>query len=82
MKLSQKELRDYHIQIGHRDTCAHLIPPLQDCRRRTKFAPWAEDCKHMKHILVRCIYKDYLRRLKDSADRTKKNEQPLQQDQL
>lgn len=38
-----------------RDYCAHLLIPLNKCRRQEAYLPWA--CHHEKHVYEKCQYK-------------------------
>lgn len=38
-----------------RDYCAHLLIPLNKCRRLNAYLPWA--CHHEKHVYEKCQYK-------------------------
>jgi NADH dehydrogenase (ubiquinone) 1 beta subcomplex subunit 7 len=48
-----KDLR-YGIPLPLRDKCAHLLMPLNKCRRQTYFAPWK--CTHERHTYDECEY--------------------------
>lgn len=44
-----------------RDYCAHLLVPLNECRREHAFMPWA--CSHERHVYEKCEYKEFKRRV-------------------
>jgi len=44
-----------------RDYCAHLLLPLNDCRKAEWYMPWA--CGHEKHVYEKCQYKEFKRRV-------------------
>ena len=60
MKATQQELRDAKIDLAYRDHCAHLLIPLNDCRRKTFFMPYK--CQHERHEYEKCQYYEYVRR--------------------
>lgn len=37
---SQEEMKAHRIPLGSRDSCAHLLIPLNQCRRREFYLPW------------------------------------------
>jgi NADH dehydrogenase (ubiquinone) 1 beta subcomplex subunit 7 len=39
---------------GQSDNCAHLLVPLNVCRRETGFNP--DKCTHQRHIYEECQY--------------------------
>lgn len=40
--------------LAFRDSCAHLLLPLNECRRSTMYLPWK--CSHERHIYEKCQY--------------------------
>ena len=61
MQASQEELKAAKIDLAYRDFCAHLLIPLNECRRANFWLPWT--CKHEKHVYEKCEYKEYLKRV-------------------
>lgn len=53
------------IYIGYRDFCAHLLIPLNACRRDNFYLPWR--CEHERHAYEKCQYFDYKRRVAKKA---------------
>ncbi|QDZ26033.1 NADH:ubiquinone oxidoreductase [Chloropicon primus] len=47
-----------------RDTCAHLLIPLNECRKKEHYLPWK--CEHERHVYELCQYKDYKKRVKEA----------------
>jgi len=47
-------LKDQQVPLSLRDNCAHLLVPLNVCRRETYFNP--ERCNHERHIYEECQY--------------------------
>ena len=50
------------LSLGYRDYCAHLLIPLNECRRASLYAPWK--CGHERHEYEKCQYFEYMRRVK------------------
>ena len=67
----QADLQNAKIDIGYRDFCAHLLIPLNACRRKNFYLPWR--CEHERHAYEKCEYKEYQRRvLKKAAEKVEK----------
>ena len=60
MKVSQKEMMDAQVPLAMRDYCAHVLIPLNKCRRENIYMKWA--CEHEKHSYEICLFKEYERR--------------------
>eukprot|EP00808_Paulinella_micropora_P031460 g62308.t1 len=61
-------MRKERVQLADRDKCAHAVVPLNQCRKKNSWMPWA--CHHERHELEQCEFKLYKRReraLKASA---------------
>lgn len=56
MQATQKQLSDNKIDLAYRDFCAHLLIPLNECRKRSYFLPWK--CEHERHVYEKCQYKE------------------------
>lgn len=37
---TREEMRDARLPLAYRDSCAHLLIPLNQCRKETWYAPW------------------------------------------
>lgn len=59
----QEEMQNAKIPLGYRDYCAHLLVPLNACRRKELYLPWK--CEHERHAYEKCEYLEYKRRLKN-----------------
>ncbi|EIE24772.1 hypothetical protein COCSUDRAFT_53064 [Coccomyxa subellipsoidea C-169] len=71
MVASQADLQNAKIDIGYRDFCAHLLIPLNACRRKNFYLPWR--CEHERHAYEKCEYREYQRRvLKKAAEKAEK----------
>lgn len=60
MIATREEMRDAKLDIGYRDFCAHLLIPLNECRRKSFFLPWK--CEHERHVYEKCQYKECVER--------------------
>jgi NADH dehydrogenase (ubiquinone) 1 beta subcomplex subunit 7 len=60
MKVTPQEMADHHVPMHVRDYCAHILIPLNICRRKTLFFPNA--CAEDMHSYEICMYKEYERR--------------------
>ena len=54
-------IKDAKIPLGYRDTCAHLLIKLNECRRETFFNP--HKCSHQRHTYEECQYIGWLSRV-------------------
>eukprot|EP00562_Extubocellulus_spinifer_P031960 CAMPEP_0178725458 /NCGR_PEP_ID=MMETSP0699-20121125/26690_1 /TAXON_ID=265572 /ORGANISM="Extubocellulus spinifer, Strain CCMP396" /LENGTH=132 /DNA_ID=CAMNT_0020376805 /DNA_START=217 /DNA_END=615 /DNA_ORIENTATION=- len=55
-----QSLSDAKIPLAFRDTCAHLLVPLNKCRRTTWWSP--NKCGHERHTYEECLWNSYLQR--------------------
>eukprot|EP00041_Stephanoeca_diplocostata_P013688 m.241928 g.241928 ORF g.241928 m.241928 type:complete len:79 (-) comp19430_c0_seq4:518-754(-) len=62
-KATKQQMADAGIPLAWRDSCAAILIPLNECRRKQMFAPW--ECEHERHAYEVCQYKEYLARMKD-----------------
>ena len=58
---SHDDMSAARLPLSHRDTCAHLLIPLNACRRQTFYMPGS--CGHERHIYEECEYNAYLQRV-------------------
>ena len=49
---TRKEMADANLMVAYRDACAHLLIPLNKCRRKTFYMPW--ECGHLRHEYEKC----------------------------
>jgi NADH dehydrogenase (ubiquinone) 1 beta subcomplex subunit 7 len=56
MVATQKDMQNAKIDLAHRDFCAHLLIPLNECRRAEYYIPWK--CGHERHAYEKCQYKE------------------------
>ncbi|KAF9969766.1 hypothetical protein BGZ73_007707 [Actinomortierella ambigua] len=62
MTATHKEMADARLPLGWRDSCSHLLIPLNKCRSETYYLPFK--CQDERHEYEKCQYDDYLRRMK------------------
>lgn len=60
MIASREDMKRAKLDIGYRDFCAHLLIPLNECRRKSFYLPWK--CEHERHVYEKCQYKECVRR--------------------
>lgn len=61
MKATKEEMDAARLPWAFRDYCAHLLIPLNSCRRQHAYMPWS--CHHEKHVYEKCQYKEWKRRV-------------------
>ena len=60
LKATPQDMADNHLPMHARDYCADVLIPLNKCRRKGMYAPWA--CHDLMHSYEICMYKEYERR--------------------
>jgi NADH dehydrogenase (ubiquinone) 1 beta subcomplex subunit 7 len=70
MIATQEEMEAYRVPLAYRDYCAHLLIPLNVCRRETMYAPWK--CEHERHAYEKCQYEEYCHRVQTLKEEEKK----------
>ena len=60
MVATQAEMKDARLDLAFRDECAHLLIPLNNCRRETSSVPWK--CGDLRHVYEKCQYDLHKRR--------------------
>merc|ERR1719167_1900355 len=65
MRVTERELVEHGVPQYWRDYCAHILVPLNSCRRATFWSPWR--CKELKHAYALCQWNDYVRRRRKIA---------------
>jgi NADH dehydrogenase (ubiquinone) 1 beta subcomplex subunit 7 len=68
-------LKKEQVRLAFRDTCAHLLVPLNRCRSAKWFSPYS--CGHERHTYEQCQYYAYLQRMeaKKQQDLMKKQQE-------
>ncbi|GAB5034130.1 nadh dehydrogenase 1 beta subcomplex 7 [Nannochloropsis oceanica] len=67
VKATKEEMDKGQIDLALRDACAHLLIPLNKCRRVTFFLPWK--CEDERHGYEACQYAEYRKRAQLLADK-------------
>jgi hypothetical protein len=71
-------MSDARLPMAYRDRCAHLLIPLNECRRETWFAPWkckvetasarpkwfSDVSQDERHSYEKCQYDEFMKRVK------------------
>ncbi|EED19409.1 NADH-ubiquinone oxidoreductase B18 subunit, putative [Talaromyces stipitatus ATCC 10500] len=58
---TQKEMSDARLPLAYRDSCAHLLIPLNRCRRDEYYLPWK--CEAERHTYEKCQYEEFKKRV-------------------
>eukprot|EP00658_Telonema_sp_P-2_P081030 TRINITY_DN819_c0_g1_i2.p1 TRINITY_DN819_c0_g1~~TRINITY_DN819_c0_g1_i2.p1 ORF type:complete len:125 (+),score=38.66 TRINITY_DN819_c0_g1_i2:73-447(+) len=64
MKVSMDEMMAERVDPAFRDYCAHLLIPLNQCRRREWYLPWK--CNPERHAYEKCEFDEYMTRMKSN----------------
>ena len=67
MIATREEMKRAKLDLGYRDFCAHLLIPLNECRRRSLYLPWK--CGRERHVYEKCQYKECERAMRDARGR-------------
>lgn len=60
MVATREEMKRAKLDVAYRDFCAHLLIPLNECRRKSFYLPWK--CEHERHVYEKCQYKECVAR--------------------
>jgi NADH dehydrogenase (ubiquinone) 1 beta subcomplex subunit 7 len=60
MKVTPQQMAAANLPMHVRDYCAHILIPLNKCRRQTMYLPGG--CHDELHSYEICMYKEYERR--------------------
>ncbi|KAF7553216.1 hypothetical protein G7046_g7165 [Stylonectria norvegica] len=60
-RATREEMRDARLPLAYRDSCGHLLIPLNKCRRDTWYAPWK--CTDERHSYEKCQYVEFKKRV-------------------
>ncbi|RDA90788.1 hypothetical protein CP533_3613 [Ophiocordyceps camponoti-saundersi (nom. inval.)] len=61
-RATREEMSEAHLPLAYRDSCAHLLIPLNRCRQATWYAPWK--CVDERHSYEKCQYDEFKIRVK------------------
>ncbi|TKA26490.1 hypothetical protein B0A50_05327 [Salinomyces thailandicus] len=59
---TREEMSAAKLPIQYRDTCAHLLIPLNTCRYQNYYLPWR--CNDERHGYEKCQYEEFKVRVK------------------
>ena len=54
MKVTREEMKAARLPLQMRDYCAHILIPLNECRRQTWYSPFK--CTDLRHGYEKCQY--------------------------
>ncbi|KAK0755060.1 NADH-ubiquinone oxidoreductase B18 subunit-domain-containing protein [Schizothecium vesticola] len=58
---TREEMSAAKLPMAYRDSCAHLLIPLNRCRMDTYFLPWK--CEDERHGYEKCQYVEFKKRV-------------------
>ncbi|KAF2743409.1 hypothetical protein M011DRAFT_471355 [Sporormia fimetaria CBS 119925] len=56
-KATREEMSAERLPLAYRDSCAHLLIPLNRCRRAEYYLPWK--CEDERHSYEKCQYEEF-----------------------
>ncbi|KAK3903307.1 NADH-ubiquinone oxidoreductase B18 subunit-domain-containing protein [Staphylotrichum tortipilum] len=60
-RATREEMREARLPLAYRDSCAHLLIPLNRCRTDNFFLPWK--CVDERHSYEKCQYLEFKKRV-------------------
>ncbi|KAF2838237.1 putative NADH-ubiquinone oxidoreductase B18 subunit [Patellaria atrata CBS 101060] len=58
---TREEMSAAKLPLAYRDSCAHLLIPLNRCRYETYYMPWK--CENERHSYEKCQYEEFKKRV-------------------
>ncbi|CAF9915538.1 MAG: hypothetical protein GOMPHAMPRED_000787 [Gomphillus americanus] len=58
---TREEMSAARLPLAYRDSCAHLLIPLNKCRRKEWYLPWK--CEDERHGYEKCQFNEYTKRV-------------------
>ncbi|EOD52294.1 putative NADH-ubiquinone oxidoreductase b18 protein [Neofusicoccum parvum] len=58
---SREEMSAAKLPLAYRDSCAHLLIPLNRCRYEEYYLPWK--CEDERHTYEKCQYEEFKKRV-------------------
>lgn len=58
---TREEMSAAKVPLAYRDSCAHLLIPLNRCRYETYYLPWK--CEDERHTYEKCQYVEFKKRV-------------------
>ncbi|PSN66129.1 hypothetical protein BS50DRAFT_677409 [Corynespora cassiicola Philippines] len=56
-KATRAEMSAARLPLPYRDSCAHLLIPLNRCRQEEYYLPWK--CENERHSYEKCQYEEF-----------------------
>ncbi|KAF2643854.1 hypothetical protein P280DRAFT_445056 [Massarina eburnea CBS 473.64] len=61
-KATREEMSAARLPLAYRDSCAHLLIPLNRCRQEEFYLPWK--CETERHSYEKCQYDEFKLRVR------------------
>ncbi|KAF2102711.1 hypothetical protein NA57DRAFT_71697 [Rhizodiscina lignyota] len=58
---SREAMSEAKLPLAYRDSCAHLLIPLNKCRYNEYYLPWK--CENERHSYEKCQYEEFKKRV-------------------
>ncbi|KAI4176792.1 MAG: hypothetical protein LQ346_007799 [Caloplaca aetnensis] len=58
---TREQMSEARLPIPYRDSCAHLLIPLNRCRVNEYYLPWK--CEDERHSYEKCQYEEFKKRV-------------------
>ncbi|OCL01978.1 hypothetical protein AOQ84DRAFT_434611 [Glonium stellatum] len=58
---SREAMSEARLPLAYRDSCAHLLIPLNRCRYEEYYLPWK--CENERHSYEKCQYEEFKKRV-------------------
>ncbi|KAG0153550.1 hypothetical protein PDIDSM_2204 [Penicillium digitatum] len=58
---TRQEMSEARLPMQYRDSCAHLLIPLNRCRQAEYYLPWK--CENERHSYEKCQYEEFKKRV-------------------
>ncbi|OCK85002.1 hypothetical protein K432DRAFT_431869 [Lepidopterella palustris CBS 459.81] len=58
---SREAMSEARLPLAYRDSCAHLLIPLNRCRYEEYYLPWK--CENERHTYEKCQYEEFKKRV-------------------
>ncbi|KAI9729479.1 MAG: hypothetical protein M1834_006860 [Cirrosporium novae-zelandiae] len=55
------QMSEARLPLAYRDSCAHLLIPLNRCRHKEFYLPWK--CENERHTYEKCQYEEFKKRV-------------------
>ncbi|QIW96446.1 hypothetical protein AMS68_001964 [Peltaster fructicola] len=63
---TREEMSAAKVPLQYRDSCAHLLIPLNKCRFENYYLPWR--CEQERHSYEKCQYEEFKLRVKKMSE--------------